>query len=139
MWRFLTVCGFVQVACQGFLVREACVGVLVGGAVFLLSPFEELGCFSGCLMSSASIQKLFCRLYSALKCSFDEFVGEKVVSPSYSSTILRPPPLLNFLCSFFSFLPSLASSFIFLLTLYIFPTHIHRPNHSEVKGMVTVL
>ena len=30
MWHFLTVCGFVQVVCQGFLVREACVGVLVG-------------------------------------------------------------------------------------------------------------
>ena len=29
--------GFVQVACQGFLVREACVDVLVDGAVFLLS------------------------------------------------------------------------------------------------------
>ena len=28
--------GVVSVACQGFLVREACVGVLVGGAVFLL-------------------------------------------------------------------------------------------------------
>ena len=26
-----------HVACQGFLVREACVGVLVGGAGFLLS------------------------------------------------------------------------------------------------------
>ena len=37
LWRFLAVCGFVQVACQGFLVREACVGVLVGGAGFLLS------------------------------------------------------------------------------------------------------
>ena len=36
MWLFLAVCGFVQVACQGFLVREACVGVLMGGAVFLL-------------------------------------------------------------------------------------------------------
>ena len=78
-------------ACQGFLVREACVGVLVGGAVFLLSSFEDLGCFSGCLMSSASIQKLFCGIYSAFKCSFDEFVGEKVVSPSYSSTILGLP------------------------------------------------
>ena len=49
-------------------------------------------CFSGCLVSSASIQKLFCRIYSALKCSFDEFVGEKVFSLSYSSTILGPPP-----------------------------------------------
>ena len=28
--------GVVRVACQGFLVREACVGVLVGGAGFLL-------------------------------------------------------------------------------------------------------
>ena len=26
----------VRVACQGFLVREACIGVLVGGAGFLL-------------------------------------------------------------------------------------------------------
>ena len=29
--------GVVSVACQGFLVREACVSVLVGGAGFLLS------------------------------------------------------------------------------------------------------
>ena len=50
-----------------------------------------MGCFSGCLMSSASIQKLFCRIYSAFKCSFDEFVWEKVVSLSYSSTILGLP------------------------------------------------
>ena len=37
LWCFLTVCGFVQVACQGFLAREGCVDVLVDGAVFLLS------------------------------------------------------------------------------------------------------
>ena len=54
---------------------------------------KTMGCFSGFLMSSAGIQKLFCGIYSALKCSFDEFVGEKVVSPSYSSTILGPLPL----------------------------------------------
>ena len=42
MWRFLTLCGFIQVACQGFLGREACVGVLVGGAVFLLSANAEV-------------------------------------------------------------------------------------------------
>ena len=29
--------GVGRVACQGFLVREACVDVLVDGAVFLLS------------------------------------------------------------------------------------------------------
>ena len=42
LWCFLTVCGFVQVACQGFLVREACVNVLVDGAVFLLSGVYEM-------------------------------------------------------------------------------------------------
>ena len=57
---------------------------------YLLS--KTMGCFSGCLMSSASIQKLFCGIYSAFKCAFDEFVGEKVVSLSYSSIILGPPP-----------------------------------------------
>ena len=56
---------------------------------------KTMSCFSGCLMSSASIQKLFCGIYSALKCSFDEFLREKVVSPSYSSTILGPPPLIS--------------------------------------------
>ena len=30
----------VSVACLGFLVREACVGVLVGGAGFLLSGVQ---------------------------------------------------------------------------------------------------
>ena len=33
-----------------------------------------------------------CGIYSAFKCSFDEFVGKKVFSPSYFSTILAPPP-----------------------------------------------
>ena len=51
---------------------------------------KTMGCFSGCLMSSAGIQKLFCGIYSAFKCSFD-VVGEKVVSPSYSSAILGRP------------------------------------------------
>ena len=58
---------------------------------------KTMGCFSGCLMSSASIQKLFCGIYSEFKCSFDEFVGEKVVSPSYSSAILGLSPILYFL------------------------------------------
>ena len=59
---------------------------------YLLS--KTMGCFSGCLMSSAGIQKLFCGIYSAFKCSFDEFVGEKVFSPSYSSTIFRGSPTI---------------------------------------------
>ena len=52
-----------------------------------------MGCLSGCLMSSASFQKLFCGIFSAFKCSFYEFVREKVVSPSYSSAILGPPKI----------------------------------------------
>ena len=48
-------------------------------------------------MSSAGIRKLFCGIYSMFKCSFDEFVGEKVFSPSYSSAILAPPKKIKFL------------------------------------------
>ena len=40
LWSFLSVGGVVSVACQGFLVREACVGVLVGRAGFLLSGLQ---------------------------------------------------------------------------------------------------
>ena len=46
-------------------------------------------------MSSAGIQKLFCGIYSTFKCSFDEFVGEKVFSLSYSSAILAPPEFVH--------------------------------------------
>ena len=37
---FLAVGGVVSVACQGFLVREACVGLLVSGTGFLLSGVQ---------------------------------------------------------------------------------------------------
>ena len=40
LWSFLAVGGVVLVACQGFLVREAYVGVLVRGAGFLLSGVQ---------------------------------------------------------------------------------------------------
>ena len=59
---------------------------------YLLS--KTMGCFPRCLMSSACIQKWFCGICSMFKCSFDEFVVEKVVSLSYSSTILGLPPKL---------------------------------------------
>ena len=62
------------------------------GSLFL----KTMVCFSGCLMSSASLQKLFCGVCSVLKCSFEEFVREKVVFRSYSSAILGPPLLFNF-------------------------------------------
>ena len=34
-WSFLAVDGVISVACQGFLVREVCVSVLVGGVGIL--------------------------------------------------------------------------------------------------------
>ena len=57
---------------------------------------KTMACLSGCLMSFAGIQKLFCGICSAFKCSFDEFVGEKVVFPSYSSAILGSPQDFKF-------------------------------------------
>ena len=60
---------------------------------------KTVGCLSGCLVSSTSIQNLFCGIFSVFKWSFDEFVGEKVVSPSYSSAILVTP-LCNFVKEF---------------------------------------
>ena len=40
LWRFLPMGGTGQVACQGFLVIEACVGVLMGGAGSLLTGVQ---------------------------------------------------------------------------------------------------
>ena len=40
LWSFLAVGGDLPVVCQGFLVREICVGVLLDGAVFLLSGVQ---------------------------------------------------------------------------------------------------
>ena len=66
---------------------------------YLLS--KTMCCFSGRLMTSASDQKLFSEVCSAFNCSFDEFVGEKVVSPSYSSAILAPPSIFVYFYFFF--------------------------------------
>ena len=62
--------------------------------IFSYLFLKTMICFSGCLMSSTSIQKLFCEVCSALKCSFEESVREKVVFMSYSSAILGPPQKL---------------------------------------------
>ena len=40
LWRLLPVGRVGQVACQGFLVKEACICVLVGGAGSLLSGVQ---------------------------------------------------------------------------------------------------
>ena len=65
--------------------------------IFFSLPSKTVGCFSGRLMSAASDQKMFCKLCSPFCCSFGEFVEEKVISPSYSSAILTPPPSFCFL------------------------------------------
>ena len=57
---------------------------------------KRMACLSGSLVSSASVQKLFCGICSVFNWSFDEFVGKKVISPSYSSAILGPPPIFVF-------------------------------------------
>ena len=42
LWKFLPVGAVGRVACQGFLVRGACVCVLVGGSGSLLSGVHEV-------------------------------------------------------------------------------------------------
>ena len=79
-----------------FLGRSSVPTSFISFFVFYIFPtyfLKTMICFFGFLMSSASIQKLFCGIYSAFKCSYDEFVGEKVVSLSYSSAILGLPSL----------------------------------------------
>ena len=63
---------------------------------YLLS--KRLGCLSGYLVSPASIQKIFCESCTTFKLSFDEFFGEKLVSPFYSSTISGWLPNSPFIC-----------------------------------------
>ena len=62
--------------------------VLMDNKTYRVLSEKTVGCLPGYLVSSARIQKLFCGIYSAFKCSFNEFVGEEVVSPSYFSAIL---------------------------------------------------
>ena len=85
---------------------------------YLLS--KTMGCLSVYLVSFASVQKLFCGICSAFKLSFDEFVGEKLVSPSYSSAILGQ--LLRLLFRFLGLLHWLAypvQAFLILLLSWL--------------------
>ena len=95
--------------------------------IFSYLLLKTMGCFSGCLMSSASIQKLFCGVCLALKCSFDEFVREKVVSPSYSSAIF-----LNFhCCSVAQWCPTLCD--LMDCSLPGFSVLLHLPEFSQTQ------
>ena len=61
--------------------------------IFFLPSFKDNGLLFWVPDVLCWHQKLLCGIYSVFKCSFDEFVGEKVVSTSYSSTMF-PPVLL---------------------------------------------
>ena len=86
---------------------------------YLLSKI--MGCLSGSLVSSKSIQKLFCGSRSAFKWYFDEFVVEKVVSPSYSSTVSGPSLICLYIFLKFPFFSSLVK-WLFKSVLFRFHT-----------------
>ena len=65
--------------------------------IFSYLLLKTMGCLSGCLMSSVSIQKLFCRICSAFKCSFSEFVGRESGLPVLFLCHLRTTASLSFL------------------------------------------
>ena len=67
--------------------------LLLYSTVDKTSPFEDNGLLFWvpdvlCLHSEVVLWILL-----SVKCSFDKFVGDKVVSLFYSSTILGPPPV----------------------------------------------
>ena len=67
--------------------------------LFLFSlPYPStwgFSCLLGGLMSSASVQWVFCRSSSTCRCVSNVSVGRKVISASYSSAILPKAYLLN--------------------------------------------
>ena len=79
--------------------------------IFSYLLLKTMGCLSARLMSSASIKK-FCGNCSVVKCPFNEFVGEKEVSLSYSSAILGPPPDFFFNKFIYLFLAALRWIFV---------------------------
>ena len=60
--------------------------------IFFNLLLKTMGCLSGCLVSSASVQRLFCGICSAFKCSFDEFVGGENDLPVLFLCHLRTTP-----------------------------------------------
>ena len=61
--------------------------------IFFLPPFED----NGLLFWVPDVLCHHSEVVLCFICAFDEFVGEKVVSPSYSYAILGPPPWLGLL------------------------------------------
>ena len=93
LWKGFLLCGNFScftTPCPGWVsIRKNFVSVF-GFYILSYLLLKRLGCFSGCLVSSANIQKLFCGSCSTFKWSFGKFMGEKVVFLSYSAAIFRP-------------------------------------------------
>ena len=98
---------------------------------FVLPPSEDNGCFSGLLMSPASDLKLFCGVCSAFNCSFNQFVGEKVISLSYSLAILAPSPRILFLFIHLYLMPIQRASGLHFFLSFTEPAALHMgiPSH----------
>ena len=66
---------------------------------YILSYFlsKRMACLSGCLCPPPVFRSCFVEVAQHSRWSFDEFVGERVVSPFYSSTILGPPSYMSIL------------------------------------------
>ena len=65
VWKLLS---FLRLTSQDGSVPTSFVSLFIF-YIFSYLLSKTMGCFSGCLMSSAGIQKLFCGIYSAFKCS----------------------------------------------------------------------
>ena len=122
VWKLLT---FLRLPSQDGSPSLPLLSLFLSNFSYLLS--KTMGCFSGCLMPSAGIQKLFCGIYSVFKWSFDEFVGKKVVSQSYSSTILGPPTWMHLFIYFFNLISYYKFNFTvsdcFIQIIYFFLIH----------------
>ena len=78
---------------------------------------KTMGCLSGCLVSSTSIQMLSCGIFSAFKWSFNEFVGGESGLPILFLCHLGPPPgieVLSYL-KIIDYLVLMSGEFTFIL------------------------
>ena len=93
VWKLLSVLRLPSR--NGALSLSLCLSLYL--LYFFLPPFEDNGLLFWVPHVLCRRSEVVCGIYSRFKCSFDEFVGEKVVSPSYSSSILGLPPCPLFL------------------------------------------
>ena len=112
------VCWKISDYSLDFLVCDASLPLLSVFLSFIFCPTSfgrDWAAFLGCLVFSTSVKKLSCGSCSAFRWSFDEFVGEKLVSTSYSSAILGLPsafPSFETSCMLWNWVTYLERQFI---------------------------